>query len=84
MFGWFRRKPGFADFAAPVRARVIRRSMKAANLKIFAPEGFERTVTQRTKPAFGAEIAESQSLKSARRAMRLAARAQDSFKGGRK
>jgi len=84
MFGWFRRKPGFAEFAAPFRARTIRRSMKAANPKILAAIGFERTLTERTKPVFGAEIAESQSLKSARKAMRAAARAQHSFKGGRK
>ena len=70
MFGWFRRKPGFAEFATPPRARLIRKSLKAANQKMCAPEGFERSVTERAKPMFGTEIAESQSLKSARKASR--------------
>lgn len=83
MFGWFRRKPGFAEFAAPVRARKIQKSLKAANPKILAPVGFERTVTERTKPLFGTEIAESQSLKSARKALCGARPKQNPFKGGR-
>jgi len=69
MFGWFRRKPGFAEFAAPARARSIRRYLKAANPKMRAPAGFEHVVTERAKPMFGIEIAESQSLKSARKSL---------------
>ena len=48
-----------------------------------APDGFERTAAERAMPMFGAEIAESQSLKSARKALRGANPA-NSFKGGRK
>jgi hypothetical protein len=80
MFGWFRRKPEFREFSAQFARRRLRREMKAVNLKIRLPEGFELTVAARQSPMFGAEIAESQTLKSARKAWR----AQHSFKGGRK
>ena len=84
MFGWFRRKPGFAEFAASPRARLIRKSLKAANPKMRPPEGFEHTVAERAKPIFAAEIAGSQSLKSNRKPSRDGRASQVSFGGGRK
>ncbi len=85
MFGWFQRKPDLREFAAQFTRRRLRREMKALNPKMQPLEGFERTVAERAAPAFGAEIAESQTLKSARKAMRdeRAARAR-SLKGGSK
>lgn len=70
MFAWSRRKPELREFAKALNPRRIRRAMKAANETIRPPEGLERTVAARTIPAFGAEIADSQSLESVRNALR--------------
>ena len=76
MFGWFRRKPGFQDFAAALSPRRIRLRMTSANKSMRPPEGFERTIAERAMPKLSAEIADSQSLK----VLRIGR----SFKGGRK
>ena len=81
MFGWFRRKPGFAEFASPLRARRIRNAMKAANPKMHVLKGFEKTIAERAAPLLGGEIAESQSLRSARK---IARPAQQKPVGGRR
>jgi len=66
-FSPFHRKSGFDDFAkhrAPVRFRKLMTASNRAHLAA----GFEQTIATRTSPMFGAEIAESQSLKGARTA----------------
>ena len=80
MFGWFRRKPGFQEFAAALNPRRIRLRMTVANKSMHPHEGFERTIVERALPKLSAEIADSQSIKSVRQALR----ARRSFKGGRK
>jgi len=85
MVSWFGRKPGFEAFAEPIARRVLRSEMKAANLKMRAPQGFEGTIAERHPPMFGAEIADSQSLKSARKIFKKGRAGEaPSLKGGRK
>ena len=81
MFGWFRPKPGFADFAKSKSPRQVRARMSAANKSMRLIAGFEATIAERIPPKLGVEIAESQSLKSARAALRGKAQVVRSFKG---
>jgi hypothetical protein len=62
-----KRSSGFEAFAAQ-RAPVRFRNLMTGTNRAHLPAGFEQTIATREMPMFGAEIAESQSLRGERRA----------------